>query len=158
VPRVPQEVLEIHTAVQRRGAQEELIITNLSIAGIGGIMDIAAPILAGVAGYGHVGMARNIIRAQIWSAVMEQQGLMFMIFLVTVLVAYVLVNHISQPLNLLAEHARTLASEDFVTEMNVPTELDFVHFSAHNRQLVPDDRVHPWGFQPGLGRERTLDN
>jgi sensor histidine kinase regulating citrate/malate metabolism len=72
VPSVPQGVLEIHTEVRERGTRGELTITNLSIDGIGGIIDIAAPILAGVVGYVHVGMGRSIIRAQIWSAVMKQ--------------------------------------------------------------------------------------
>lgn len=124
VPSVPQGVLEIHTEVRERGTRGELTITNLSIDGIGGIIDIAAPILAGVVGYVHVGMGRSIIRAQIWSAVMTQQGLIFMILLLSILVAYVLVNRISQPLNLLAEHAKTLASNDFAAGLNIPTEVE----------------------------------
>ena len=114
----------MHTEVQKLWAREEPIITYLSVNGIGGVIDIAAPILAGVAGYAHVGMSRNIIRAQIWSAVLTQQGLMFIILLLSALVAYILVNRISQPLNLLAEHAKTLASNDFAAGVNIPTEVE----------------------------------
>jgi phosphoserine phosphatase RsbU/P len=49
---------------------------------------------------------------------------MFMILLLSILVAYVLVNRISQPLNLLAEHAKTLASNDFAAGLNIPTEVE----------------------------------
>jgi methyl-accepting chemotaxis protein len=124
VPRVPQEVAEIRTEVRKQGAQEELITSNFYIDGIGGVIDIAVPILAGVAGYAHVGMSRDLILAQIWSAVMKQQALMFMILSLSILVAYVFVKRIAQPLNLLAEHAKTLASNDFVAGLNIPTEVE----------------------------------
>lgn len=120
---VPQEILKIRPEVPPRGARE-LITTTLSIEGLGGVIDIAAPILAGVAGNGHVGMDRNIIRAHIWSAVLRQQGLMFIILLLTALVAYVLVNRISQPLNRLADHAKTLATADLAAGSNIPTEIE----------------------------------
>ena len=113
VPRVLPEILQLHAEVQQRDVRAGLITTTLSLSGIGGIIDIAAPILAGVAGYAHVGMDRNMIRAQIWSVVIEQQGLMLLIFLLSALAAYVLVNRISQPLHLLAEHAKTLAADFF---------------------------------------------
>jgi len=124
VPNVPPEVLEVQREVQKRESREELIATHLSIDSIGGIIDIAAPILAGVAGYAHVGMSRDIIRAQIWSAVIKQQALIFTIFLLSVFVASVLVNRISQPLNLLAEHAKTLAAADFVAGVNIPPAIE----------------------------------
>ncbi len=124
VPRIPMAVLQIQSEIQKRGAREELITTNLYIDGIGEVIDIAAPILAGVAGYAHVGMDRSIIRAQIWSAVMAQQRLMLIIFLFSVLLAYILVNRISRPLNLLAEHAHTLASSDFAASASAVTEIE----------------------------------
>ena len=65
VPSVPQEILQLHAEIQKRGGRAGLITTTLWVGGIGGIIDIAAPILAGVAGYVHVGMDRNMIRAQI---------------------------------------------------------------------------------------------
>ena len=124
VPRVPQEMLQLHAEIQKRGGRAGLITTTLWVGGIGGIIDIAAPILAGVAGYVHVGMDRNMIRAQIWAVVIKQQGLMLLIFLLSALASYVLVNRISQPLNLLAEHARTLAADDFSAGVNLPSEIE----------------------------------
>ena len=119
VPRVPKQVLHVQGEIQKQGARKELITTNLYIDGIGGVIDIAAPVLGGVAGYAHVGMDRNLIHAQIRSAVIKQQGLMLLIFLLSVVVAYVLVNRISQPLSLLAEHAKSLASNDFSAGLNI---------------------------------------
>jgi HAMP domain-containing protein/cell division protein FtsL len=124
VPSIPQEIVKMRAGGLQRRVREELITTNLSIEGLGGVLDIAAPILAGVAGYGHVGMAKSIIRAQIWSAVLWQQGLMLAIFLLTALIAYVLVNRISQPLNRLAEHAKTLAAAGFAVGSSIATEIE----------------------------------
>lgn len=123
VPSVPEEVKKFE-AEARRSREGELTITSLTRAGMGNILDIGAPILAGAAGYAHVGMDRDLIRRQIWSAVVAQQGLMFVIFLMTILVAYFLVNRISRPLNLLAEHARTLATKDFSIGLNIPAQID----------------------------------
>jgi methyl-accepting chemotaxis protein len=122
VPGVPKQILKIQSA--DRNGHKGLTTTYLDIDGIGGVIDISAPILAGVAGHAHVGMDRTLIRAQIWKAVMEQQGLMLLIFLASVLIAYALVNRISQPLNLLAGHARSLAAADFSAGVTVPPEID----------------------------------
>ncbi len=123
VPSVPEEVRKFDAEMRQRGGRD-LTITNFSREGLGDIIDIALPILAGAAGYAHVGMDRDIIRAKIWSAVIAQQGLMFVIFLLSILVAYVLINRISRPLNLLADHAKTLAAEDFSTDLNIPDQID----------------------------------
>jgi phosphoserine phosphatase RsbU/P len=55
---------------------------------------------------------------------MKQQALMFMILSLSILVAYVFVKRIAQPLNLLAEHAKTLAYNDFAAGLNIPTEVE----------------------------------
>ena len=49
---------------------------------------------------------------------------MLLIFLLSALASYVLVNRISQPLNLLAEHPRTLAADDFSAGVNLPSEIE----------------------------------
>ena len=91
---------------------------------LGNVIDVSAPILTGVGGYAHVGMDRSVIRAKIWTAVFDQQGLMLLIFLFSVVIAYLLVNRISQPLNLLADHARSLAAADFSKAPNVPASIE----------------------------------
>ena len=102
----------------------ETVSRNLDVEGFSGVIAIAAPILSGSGGYAHVGMDRGLLRARIWSVIIEQQALVFGVFLMTVLVAWVLVNRISRPLNLLAEHARTLATADFEAGSQVSTEVE----------------------------------
>src|SRR4030095_8358919 len=104
------DVLELQRRIRTQAVSDAAAINDLSIEGTGDFLDVALPILAGVAGYVHVGMDRSLIRSRIWSAVATQQGLMFAIFLLSVLVAYALVNRISQPLKQLATHAGRLAT------------------------------------------------
>src|SRR5262249_14814658 len=105
VPKVPSAVLELQKQSRSRGFNGGTLTNNLHIEGMGDFLDVAAPILAGVAGSVHVGMDRELIRSRIWSAVETQQGLMFVIFLLSALAAYALVKRISQPLKQLAAHA-----------------------------------------------------
>ena len=101
----------------------------------------AYPILAGVAGYVHVGMDRSLIRSRIWSAVATQQGLMFAIFLLSVLAAYALVKRISQPLKQLADHAGKLATQDFSEPVTGPSDID---------AICPKNPAMRWGNWPSL--------
>src|SRR5262245_28281281 len=90
---------------------------------MGNCLDFSAPILAVEAGSVHVGMDRALIRSRIWSAVATQQGLMFVIFLLSALAAYALVKRISQPLEELADHAGKLATQDFSEPMTAPSNI-----------------------------------
>jgi phosphoserine phosphatase RsbU/P len=124
VPGVPPEVLAIQRRATAAATDDGLVSVDLYVPRLGDVIDISAPILTGVGGYAHVGMDRTVIRAKIWSALFQQQGLMLLIFLVSVVIAYLLVNRISQPLNLLADHARSLAASDFSDAPNVPASIE----------------------------------
>jgi len=124
VPAVPADVLELQRQTRTHIFNGGSLTNNLRVEGMGDFLDISFPILAGVAGYVHVGMDKSLIRSRIWSAVATQQGLMFAIFLLSVLVAYALVNRISQPLKQLATHAGKLATQDFSEPVTGPSDID----------------------------------
>jgi len=107
VPRIPPEISQLHDD------KPEVVVHDLQIQGQGDFIDVSAPVLVGVAGHVHIGMNKATIRAAIRSAIIGQQALMFAIFLLSVLGAYLLVNRISQPLNQLAAHVKQLAARDF---------------------------------------------
>jgi phosphoserine phosphatase RsbU/P len=123
VPTVPGDVLELQQQTRIQAFNGGALTNNLRVEGMGDFLDIALPILAGVAGYVHVGMDRSLIRSRIWSAVATQQGLMFVIFLVSALAAYALVNRISQPLKQLSAHAGRLATQDFSEAVTGPSDI-----------------------------------
>src|SRR5262245_57638006 len=123
VPAVPREILELRGRIQTQGL-DGAPTNELRIEGMGNFLDVAAPILAGEAGSVHVGMDRALIRARIWSAVATQQGLMFVIFLLSALAAYAFVKRISQPLEQLAAHAGKLATQDFSEPVTGPSDID----------------------------------
>lgn len=124
VPAVPKEVLPLIKQSRSSRLTGDVVTTKLQVEGLGDFIHIYAPILAGVAGFVHVGMDQGFIRAQIWSTVVKQQGLMFAIFIISIVVAYVLVNRISRPLNQLADYTHSLASHDFAAGLVIPAEIE----------------------------------
>jgi sigma-B regulation protein RsbU (phosphoserine phosphatase) len=117
VPAIPREVLDI------KGEKQRTVVRDIRIEGMGDVINVSAPILVGVVGYVHLGMDKKIIRASIWSAIIGQQSLMFVIFLVSVLVARLLVRHVSQPLSKLSEYVKQLAAHDFSLPATVQSNL-----------------------------------
>jgi PAS domain S-box-containing protein len=106
VPSIPAEVRGLGGEKSRTVAQE------VHLEGVGDYLDVSAPILGGQAGFVHVGMERESIRASIWSAVRKQLVLIGVIFALTLGAAYVLMGKISQPLRQLTRYARRLAAGD----------------------------------------------
>ena len=124
VPTVPGDVLELQRQTRTHSFNSGALTNNLRVEGMGDFLDVAVPILAGVAGTVHVGMDRALIRSRIWSAVATQQELMFVIFLLSALAAYAFVKRISQPLEQLAAHAGKLATQDFSEPLIGPSDID----------------------------------
>ncbi len=113
VPQIPKEVASIREDAATADFAEHVRIHHLHIKDVGPVMDISAPILAGIAGYVHVGMDKTLIRNHILMAVFRQQGLIFSIFVVFLGLAFLLVRQISQPLQQLTAHANQLATIKF---------------------------------------------
>ncbi|HET9129489.1 MAG TPA: SpoIIE family protein phosphatase, partial [Terriglobia bacterium] len=134
VPTVPRDVLELQRQTRTQAFNGEALTNSLRVEGMGDFLDIALPILAGVAGYVHVGMDRSLIRSRIWSAVATQQVLMFGIFLLSALAAYAFVKRISQPLQQLTDHAGELATQDFSEPETGPS--DIAHLPKKSRDEV----------------------
>jgi PAS domain S-box-containing protein len=110
VPAIPEEVRGLE------GNEHATTIQRIQINGQGDFLDVSSPILAGEVGYVHVGMDRGVIQAAISSALRKQLGLLGLVFLLSVLAAYLLVNQIAKPLNRLTGYANKLAATDSTTK------------------------------------------
>ena len=122
VPAVPDLMFPLIKQSRANPSTGEVVTTTLEVQDLGDFIHVYAPILAGVAGFVHVGMDRGFIQAQIRSIVIKQQLLMFVIFILSIAAAYILVNRISRPLNQLANYTHSLTSQDFAT-VGIPDEI-----------------------------------
>jgi serine phosphatase RsbU (regulator of sigma subunit) len=109
VPQVPRQISLLEDA------SRQIVVRDLTIQGIGDVIDVAAPVLVGVAGYVHIGMDKAIIRAAIWSAILRQQLLILVIFFLSIVLANLIVKRISRPLEQFTVHVSRLATHDFST-------------------------------------------
>jgi PAS domain S-box-containing protein len=119
-PHVPYELLK---EVERpRENKEDVIVTNVRLKDHGVFLDISSPILSGVAGYVHIGMDLEGVRRYIWKTIIHLHLVTFCIFLVTVALAYVLTNKISQPLIQLTHYAEKVTNRDFSAVIDVQSK------------------------------------
>jgi PAS domain S-box-containing protein len=104
-----------------RGLKHETAISSLDIPPYGGIIDICSPVLAGLAGYVHVGMGKELIMAYFWEVVLKMQILLFFIFWGCVGILYLMMRRVSRPLGQLTDYARKLAAHDFSATIDIRT-------------------------------------
>lgn len=116
-PKVPYEIVQL--IQQPRESREDVLVTNVRSEGYGNFLDIASPILVGVAGHVHVGMDLNGVHSYLWNAILKLHLATFVLFLVSVAAAYVLTNTISRPLIQLTDYANKLAERDFSAEITI---------------------------------------
>ncbi len=116
-PRVPPTLRQLAEAP--RGARDDVLVTTLRLKGMGDFLNISSPILAGVAGYVHVGMDLDAIRSYIWGAIIRLQFITFIIFLASVVIAYLFINSISRPLIQLTDYAAKVAARDFSASIDI---------------------------------------
>ena len=124
VPGIPDAVLRNQARQSQQAGGQQMQIVDLPVEGLGDIEDISSPMLAGKAGSVHVGMDKKVIRDIIWTSIKHQQIVLLAIFLISTLLAYMVVNRISRPLNLLAEHAQSLAARDFATSREESSDIE----------------------------------
>lgn len=101
VPGIPEEILAsdpLSTATVER-----------SLPGMGDFVEVASPILAGVAGSVHVGMDTGIIALKIQRAIGQQVYLIMIVFIGSVFAALWLVNLAAKPVAELFAYAAALA-------------------------------------------------
>ena len=101
VPGIPQEIL----AADRVGTAT----VERSLPGMGDFVEVASPILAGVAGAVHVGMDTGLIALKIQRAIGQQVYLICIVFVSGVFAALWLVNLAANPLGELLAFAAELA-------------------------------------------------
>lgn len=123
IPAIPQEIISNQSYISRQGAVPGISIRDYDLPDLGEMQDISSPILQGKAGSVHVGMRMQVIHGIVWHAIREQQTVLLGIFAITSLLAFGMVNRISQPLNILADHAQQLASQDFSKEVEVHSDI-----------------------------------
>jgi signal transduction histidine kinase len=117
VPAVPDEMRPVASRRWDESGGDAIVTQNVHLADGTDYIDVAAPILAGVAGAVHVGMNRAVIRSDIWSAIVIQILVVFGIFGVAVAVAWVVVGRMSAPLAVLTAHAHDVAEGDLETKL-----------------------------------------
>ena len=113
VPEMPPRLAALHAT------KEGDRVDEITVAPFGRVFDICRPILAGVAGYVHVGMDRELIMRYFWNAIIRMQGLMFVILLACVGVLYLITRRISRPLSSLTVYAERLAARDFSARLDI---------------------------------------
>lgn len=113
VPQMPPRLATIHIS------RKEQRIEELEVESYGRVIDICEPILAGVAGYVHVGMDRELIMRYFWEIIFKMQLLLSAIFFGCVIILFVITRRISRPLTQLTEYAKKLAAHDFTATINI---------------------------------------
>jgi sensor histidine kinase regulating citrate/malate metabolism len=97
VPGVPDEI-----AADYEGGKD---VYDRSLAGLGNFSEVTAGIIAGQAGRVHVGMDKGYFALQIQTAIGREVYVLTIIFVISVLVSYGLMYHVSRPLHLLGLYA-----------------------------------------------------
>ena len=103
VPGVPDEILADY-----KNAKD---IYDRTLAGLGNFSEVTAGILAGEAGYVHVGMDKGYIALQVQTAIGKEVYLLSIILIVSVLASYGLIYLVSRPLDLRSYAWHSLSSE-----------------------------------------------
>jgi len=104
VPGVPDEILADYKAAKE--------VYDRTLAGLGSFSEVTAGILAGEAGYVHVGMDKGYIALQVQTAIGKEVYLLSIILIASVLASYGLMYLVSRPLDHLRSYAwHSLSSE-----------------------------------------------
>ena len=103
VPGIPEEI--------RAGDMTSTTTVERSLPGMGDFIEVASPILAGVAGTVHIGMDTGLIALKIQRAIGQQIYLICIIFVVGVFAAIWFVNYAARPIDGVLNFAVGLARE-----------------------------------------------
>ncbi len=103
VPGIPEEI--------RTGDATSTATMERSLPGMGDFIEVASPILAGVAGTVHIGMDTGLIALKIQRAIGQQIYLICTIFVVGVFAALWFVSYAARPIDRLLKFAVALAGE-----------------------------------------------
>ncbi|WP_031479822.1 ATP-binding protein [Maridesulfovibrio frigidus] len=132
VPCIPEKLKHSSTH------PDEISVREIELPEAGTVIDITKPVLAGMAGYVHVGMDKELITKYVWIAIAKLQVVMFFIFWASVFLLYMTVNRISEPLNKLTEYAKKLANHDFTASVDI-TSKDEIGLLADTMQNMASE-------------------
>ncbi len=148
VPSVPQSLRRLKTT-------QGTVTRRVDITGFGSVIDISQPILAGEAGWVHVGMDRELIQNYIMHATFKGQGLLAVILALSIGVAYVMVNRISRPLNELMEYSSKLAARDFSAKVEIRSRDEIGMLAGTMQTMAHDLSVLIDGLEESVDRATT---
>jgi PAS domain S-box-containing protein len=150
VPAVPDEF------ARREGRRHDTVVATVRLGTGIEVLDISSPVVAGEVGFVHVGMDRALIRRAIWSAILQQSGLMGLVFLASSLVAYLLMRKIAEPLRRLTVYAEQVAAPD--AQATVPDEPTGGLLPASNHPGEVEQLAHAFRqmVRAVAGREQSL--
>jgi uncharacterized membrane protein affecting hemolysin expression len=115
VPGVPGEILADYKSAKD--------VYDRTLAGLGNFSEVTEGMLAGQAGYVHVGMDKDYIALQVQTAIGKEVYLLSIILIVSVLVTFGLIYLVSRPLDQLRNYAlHSLSSEQHASPPD-PTEI-----------------------------------
>jgi sensor histidine kinase regulating citrate/malate metabolism len=103
VPGIPKEITASRPSIQTVQRQ---------LPGFGEFVEVASPILDGIVGSVHVGMDKGLIALRIQTAIGQQVYLISIIFIVSIVGSFLLVNLAAKPLGRLGGYAMQLAAPD----------------------------------------------
>jgi sensor histidine kinase regulating citrate/malate metabolism len=114
VPGMPKELL----------ASDPLNMETVQrqLPGFGEFIEVSSPILDGIVGAVHVGMDKGLIALKIQTAIGRQIYLISIIFIVSIVGSFVLVNLAAKPLGRLGSYAMHLAAPEAPTTLK-PEEM-----------------------------------
>ncbi|MDJ0706476.1 MAG: ATP-binding protein [Leptolyngbyaceae cyanobacterium MO_188.B28] len=101
-------------------------------------IDISVPIREGSGGYVHVGMSQSQLITQTRSAIARQSGVIFLLFVVSVVATYIMVDRISRPLHQLIDYAKRLTTRDFSPPVGINSN-DEIGLLASTMQTMAAD-------------------
>jgi sensor histidine kinase regulating citrate/malate metabolism len=102
VPGIPKEIM----ASDRLKTET----VHRRLPGFGDFIEVASPILTGIAGSVHVGMDKGLIALKIQVAIGRQIYLISIIFILSIVASFLLVNLAAKPLGRLGGYAMHLAA------------------------------------------------
>ena len=120
------------------GVNGEVTVRYRSDKSFGYAIDISVPILEGNGGYVHVGMSQSQLITQIRSAIAFQSGVIFLLFVVSIIATYIMVDRISRPLHQLIAYAKRLAARDFSPPVGINSN-DEIGLLATTMQTMAAD-------------------
>ena len=115
VPGVPDEIAT--------GYKDAKDVYDRTLKGLGNFTEVTAGIVAGQAGYVHVGMDKGYIALQVQTAIGREVYLLSIVFVVSVLVCYALMYQVSRPLDHLRSYALHALSKDKQATLPDPSQI-----------------------------------